>query len=436
MDTATKTEGRTLDVTLTQPQIDFMRMTAKYPAFVGGYGSGKSEVMAIQAVSDALHSPSTLIGLYLPTYDLIKLITAPRIAEKLMMFGIRYRYNVQDHIFYTSSPQCGDFILRTMDNPSRIVGYETYRSHVDELDTLQLNKAKEVWQRIIARNRQRPTGVHKDHLKDDDVFNRVSAYSTPEGFNMVYHTWGKDPAEGYEMVTAPTHSNPYLPKDYVQGLRDSYPEALVDAYIEGKFVNLTSGTIYNMFDRHENGTKDTWDGHEPVYIGMDFNVGQMAAVIHVKRQGLPIAVDEIIDAYDTPEIIDIILERYQRCTIRVYPDASGGSRKSVNASKTDISLLQEAGFSVIAPSKNPPVKDRIIAMNKMFCSSNGDRTYKVNIDKCPTYADNLEQQIWGNNGEPDKKQGNDHTNDAGGYFISFDYPVIRPVVRLVTKFAM
>ena len=59
------------NVTLTQPQIDFMGMTCKYPAFVAGYGSGKSEVMAVSAVADALHSSNTLIGLYLPTYDLI-----------------------------------------------------------------------------------------------------------------------------------------------------------------------------------------------------------------------------------------------------------------------------------------------------------------------------------------------------------------------------
>src|SRR5690554_7216264 len=48
---------------------------------------------------------------------------------------------------------------------------------------------------------------------------------------------------------------------------------------------------------------------EPLYIGMDFNVGKMAAVVHVKRDGLPRAVDEIIDGYDTPDMIRRIKER-------------------------------------------------------------------------------------------------------------------------------
>ncbi|WP_137138175.1 hypothetical protein [Pseudomonas asiatica] len=165
---------------------------------------------------------------------------------------------------------------------------------------------------------------------------------------------------------------------------------------------------------------------------MDFNVGKMSAVVHVKRLGLPHAVDEIINGYDTPDMIKKIKERYwlydgsdYRNTrqIRVYPDASGDSRKSVRASETDISLLKQAGFIVSALGANPPVKDRINSMNAMFCNAAGQRRYRVNADKCPTYADDLEQQIWNDQGEPDKKQGNDHRPDAGGYFIHKEYPI-------------
>jgi hypothetical protein len=98
---------------------------------------------------------------------------------------------------------------------------------------------------------------------------------------------------------------------------------------------------------------------------------------------------------------------------------------------TDLALLAQAGFIVCAPSANPPVKDRINAMNGMFLNVKGERRYKVNDYKCPTYADCLEQQAWGNNGEPDKSTGHDHANDAGGYFISYDFPVIRPISTTV-----
>ena len=41
-----------------------------------------------------------------------------------------------------------------------------------------------------------------------------------------------------------------------------------------------------------------------------------------------------------------IKERYAGHKITIYPDASGNSRKTVNASESDISLLRRAGFTV------------------------------------------------------------------------------------------
>ncbi|HCD1335685.1 TPA: terminase, partial [Klebsiella variicola subsp. variicola] len=69
--------------------------------------------------------------------------------------------------------------------------------------------------------------------------------------------------------------------------------------------------------------------------------------------------------------------------IYIYPDASGDSRKSSNASATDIAQLKQAGFNVVVNASNPPVKDRINAMNAMFCNGNGERRYKVNVKRCP-----------------------------------------------------
>lgn len=165
----------------------------------------------------------------------------------------------------------------------------------------------------------------------------------------------------YGLVQASTFDNELnLPPDYIPSLMDSYPEQLIMAYLNGQFVNLTSGTIYTAYDRKLNGSQETIQPGEVLFIGMDFNVGKMSAVVHVKRLGLPHAVDEIINGYDTPDMIKQIKERYwlydgsdYRNTrqIRVYPDASGDSRKSVRASETDISLLKQAGFIVSAPAQ-------------------------------------------------------------------------------------
>lgn len=408
-------------LSLSAPQNTYLNgLNNKFNAYVGGFGSGKTFVGCIDLLIFFGKYPGTRQGYFGVSFPSIRDIFYPTFEEAAEMMGFTVvirEANKEVHV-YRNGFYYGTVICRSMDNPGSIIGFKISRALVDEIDTLNKRKADTAWNKIIARLR----------LKIDGVVNGIGVTTTPEGFLFVYEKFKKDPTESYSMVQASTYENEqYLPDDYISSLRESYPGQLIDAYLMGEFVNLTSGTVYKQYCRTLNDTKRVWDGKEPVYIGMDFNVGQMSAVVHVKDRDGPRAIDEIVNAYDTPDIINIIKQRYQNCSIRVYPDASGGSRKSVNASVTDLALLSEAGFSVIANKKNPFVKDRVLAMNRAFCDNNDNRIYLVNADKCPSYADCLEQQVWNDNGEPDKSQGKDHANDAGGYFIAYDYPVIKPV---------
>jgi hypothetical protein len=415
---------------MTEPQLEFYQLKDKYPAFVGGFGTGKTETLANCAIRDGLMSSSALIALYEPTYDLVRLILAPRMEEKLTDMGIRYKYNKQENIIYTSSGQCGDFVLRTLENPARIVGYQSYRAHVDEIDTLKKDQARLAWQKIIARNRQQPDDVA-------DPLNRVSAYTTPEGYRFVYDTWGRNPKKGYVMVQAATYSNPFLPEDYVDTLRDSYPPALIDAYIEGKFTNLTSGSVYPDFDRRLNHTDATLQVGEPVLIGMDFNRLKMSAVIYVMRDGWPVAVDEIVDGRDTPHMVEIYKARYKDKghAIQVFPDASGQNASSKNASESDLSIIRQAGISVQVNSTNPAIADRVNAVNALILNGDGVRRLKVNTYRCPHLTDGLEQQAYDKNGMPDKSSGIDHVIDAAGYPLAKLFPIVKPVTSIKLGFA-
>ena len=104
-------QSRTLRLQMTEPQARFFQTEDKYPAFIGGFGSGKTETLANCALRDALESSDALIALYEPTYDLVRLILAPRMEEKLSDLGIRYKYNKQENIIYTSAPNCGDWVM-------------------------------------------------------------------------------------------------------------------------------------------------------------------------------------------------------------------------------------------------------------------------------------------------------------------------------------
>jgi len=141
----------------------------------------------------------------------------------------------------------------------------------------------------------------------------------------------------------------------------------------------------------------------------------MASVIHVIEDDKVIAVDEIVNAYKTEDMIELIKARYQSYRVFVYPDASGKQDRT-SASTTDIDQLKQSGFGVRALKSNPNVKDRINTMNKKF----QNLSYLVNRNNCPTYTDCLEQLPY-KNGAPDKTLDLDHPTDAGGYMIWHQY---------------
>lgn len=414
--------------TLNRPQAQFLALPHKFRAYVAGYGAGKTWALCAGACRHYWEHPKANRGYFAPTYPQIRDIYFPTIEEVAHDWGLRVKIaevNKEVH-FYSGRVYRGTTICRSMEKPESIVGFKIARADVDEIDTLNDRKAEQGWRKIAARLRLTFDGQ-----------NGADIGTTPEGFRFTYRQFVKavrdkpELAGMYGMIQASTYENEAnLPSDYIGSLLATYPPQLISAYLNGQFVNLTSGTVYNAFDRNLNASTETIREGEPAFVGMDFNVGKMSAVIHVKRDGLPHAVAEVVNAYDTPDMCRILRDRLGDRTIRVYPDASGGSRKSVNASTSDHQILKEAGFQVITNPSNPPVKDRVNAMNAMFLNAQGERRYRVNVDACPTYADHLEQQVWNDAGEPDKTAGNDHTNDAGGYMIVKDYPIVKRIAEV------
>ena len=402
-----------MDIRLTSPQFDFLKLDATYCLFVGGYGSGKTYAKIVIAITDLLNNPGCNIGMYDPIYDLVRLNTAPRTLEMLSDMGLECTYNKSESIIAVHG--YGNIVMRSMDNPARIVGYEVFRSAVDEIETMRPAQAEEAWNKIIARNRQKSATGQK---------NQVRVYTTPDaGFGFTYKKWGKDKRSEYEYIRAPTHSNKYLPADYIDNLRSTYPPNMVEAFIEGVWCNLNSGSVYPDFDRRLNHTNAELRPNEAIHAGADFNVVNGTLIIAVIRDGLPIIVDEITGIRDTPTMVRILKDRYPGHSITIYPDASGQARKSVNASESDLSILRQGGFTVRVESTNPAVKDRVNAMNAMILNGEGKRRLLVNTDRCPKLTEALEQQAYDDSGMPDKTTGHDHITDATGYLILNRYPI-------------
>lgn len=399
-------------------------MPHKFRAFVAGFGSGKTWVGGAATCKHFWEFPKINSGYFAPSFPQIRDIFYPTIEEVAFNWGLRVdikQSNKEVH-FYSGRQYRGTTICRSMDDPSSIVGFKIGHALADEFDLLPMDKALLAHKKIMARMRYKIAGLK----------NGIDIATTPEGFKATHKIFVLDIAEkpekaaNYGIIHASTYENEKnLPDDYISSLVEAYPSELIAAYLNGQFTNLTSGTVYRNYDRARCRSSETIQPNEPLFIGMDFNVEHMAATVYVKRPNGWHAVDELCELLDTPAMAAAIKYKWPDRNITIYPDASGKNRSTKGAATSDIKILQESGFRVKAHDENPRVKDRINAANKAFESG---RVW-VNDLKCKTAARCLEQQAYNDNGEPDKKSGTDHQNDATTYPIAYEMPIIRINVK-------
>jgi phage terminase large subunit len=387
-----------LQISTLKHQREFINSTAKHTALIGGFGSGKSHCGVDKTIIKKLMLPNVNCAYYLPTYGLIQDVAIPKFTSQLSNYGIDFTINRSDNVIKS---KYGNILLRNMSDPDRIVGYEVGYSVIDETDILTKDKMSEVFMKIIGRNRSiLPFG----HINQTDVV------GTPEGFKWLYEFFIKNATKNKNVIKAKTFDNPFLPSGYIETLKETYTESQVSAYLNGDFVNLNSQSVYTSYNRKAHRTDAVHLPNEILYVGLDFNITNMNAVVHVKRNAKLYAIGEVHGGYDTQTICDYLKQNYPNNQIRINPDASGNARSTSGAS--DFSILKQNGFFIDAPKKNPAVQERVNGVNLSFQNDN----YYINDKLCPNYAEALENQAY-KNGAPDKQSGFDHITEAGGYCV-------------------
>jgi hypothetical protein len=413
-------------------QNEFLRNTStRELALVGGFGAGKTRGLVLKAICMAQLNPGFSGLIIEPTESLINAVLIPTFEEILedMRIPFNYRNSAADRKLTINIPgqPPTDIYLRSGTNPRRIIGFNCAWAGIDELDTLDTDKAREVYNAAVSRVR---TGN----------VNQIFSVSTPEGYKFLYEHFVTDLEKDSELskkrklIKASTFNNPFLPDDYAKSILERYPAKQAGAYLNGDFVNFTSGTVYDTFDRikhHTDRTLSTFHPNITLHIGLDFNVNNMAACVAViDEKGMPHFVDEIVGEKNTEAMILKIREKYGfNRVINIYPDSSGRNN-TANANVSSIALLEQAGFTVKAKAKNPPILDRVNSVNAKLMTASGEIGLKINTSKCPQLVRGLEQQGWVD-GLPDKSSGVDHVLDAFGYFLYFNYPLVRKPTAIV-----
>ena len=373
-----------------------------------GYGAGKTRALCAKAVMLAAANQGFIGAVMEPTGPLIRDIWQNDFENFLEAYDIPYTFRASPLPEYTLHLPGGDtkILCRSFENWSRIIGLNLAWVLADEIDTVTPSIANKAFPKILGR------------LRSGNV-RQFGAASTPEGFRWMWNTFGSEDAKSRtdrHLIKMRSSDNPHLPSDFIERLEANYDPNLLKAYLDGEFVNLATGTVYDRFDRTKHVISELPDlDREPLRIGVDFNVANMSAIIGVRVGNGLVVIDEISGAHDTDALAQEIQARYPQRRIYIYPDASGGNR-STNAAQTDIQILESYGMSNQSPRANPPVRDRVAAVQALL--ENGKGQVRLTIHQgCKRLIECLELQCYTDKGDPDKDAGHDHMNDALGYLI-------------------
>tara|TARA_B100001989_G_C24522893_1_gene456903 strand:+ start:199 stop:1539 length:1341 start_codon:yes stop_codon:yes gene_type:complete len=388
-------------------QLDFVNdQNTEIIGLSAGYGAGKTRSLCAKAVQLAMNNQGFTGAVMEPTAPLIRDIWQNDFETFLEHYGIPYTLRQSPLPEYSLHLPNGEakILCRSFENWSRIIGLNLAWVLADEIDTVSPSIADRAFPRILARLRsgnQRQFGVA----------------STPEGFRWMWNTFGSNEAKtktDRRLIKMRTYDNPHLPADFITRLEENYESGLLQAYLNGEFCNITTGVVYSRFVRSTHVIEEKPNiENEPLRIGIDFNIGNTNAVIGLAIGDSMTIFDEINASYDTDTLAKEIKSRYPFNKIYIYPDASGGNR-STNASKTDIQILEGYGFVNQSAASNPPIRDRVNSVQRLFEDGRGNIRLKIH-SSAKKLIECLELQSYTEKGDPDKEAGYDHMVDALGY---------------------
>jgi hypothetical protein len=374
-----------------------------------GYGAGKTRSLCAKAVHLAAANQGFIGAVMEPTGPLIRDIWQNDFDDFLEAYDIPYTFRASPLPEYTLHLPGGDtkILCRSFENWSRIIGLNLAWVLADEIDTVAPSIASKAFPKILGR------------LRAGNV-RQFGAASTPEGFRWMWNTFGSDDAQqraDRRLIKMRTADNPHLPPDFIERLQANYDPQLLRAYLDGEFVNLTTGQVYDRFNRIKHVRDDfaAIEDEETILVGIDFNVGNTNAALAVRRGRELFFFDEIAGAHDTDAIGQELRRRYPHARILGYPDASGANR-STNSTRSDVAILASYDISNMAPKANPPIRDRVAAVQAALENGKGETRLWVH-PRCRKLIECLELQSYSERGEPDKEANYDHMNDAAGYLV-------------------
>lgn len=283
----------------TDPQWQVLTSEAKYRVFLGGIGSGKTALGCMCAARQAISQPGSVGVVVAPTYPMMRNVIWRELFRWLPEQSV-LSFDQHRHELKTTN---GSIILfQSADNPrqiDRLRGLSIAWFWADEVTLMP----KLVWDVLIGRLRQpnmRYFGLLTGTPKMNwvyDVFASASSVQTHQ-------------PDLFVLSGIPTYSNPNLPKEYVESLRQQYTGQFFDQEVLGQFVQF-EGLVYHL---SAGAVLDLQPRRYPhVVYGVDFGFTNPSAVVVLAEvgTGLWAVVDEFYQRRVTDDELSAVLTQKQ-----------------------------------------------------------------------------------------------------------------------------
>ena len=395
---------------LSEAQKLVAQSTKRFRVVCAGRRFGKS-ILAIREMAKFASQPNKKVMYVAPTYGMARNIIFDQLKQKLD--DLRWVKKINETRMEIDLVNGSKILLRGADNYDSLRGTGVDFLVMDEMADIK----PEAWTEVLrpTLSAQKPpgsalfVGTPKGHNHFKDLFDLGKTDDDYQSWQFTTLDGGNVPPEEIEAAK----------RDLSQKVFNQEYMATFETY---------SGLVYYNFSLEHSVKK--WEVQElkEVMLFCDFNVNPISGAVAVRTQnGIHIIDEIVIYGSNTDELAQEMKTRYPTQKITAFPDPAGAARRTSAGGRTDVSILQNAGFKVLYKPRHPAVKDRINAVNSLLLNTNNERRLFVD-PKCKEVIKSLSRHTYKENTQvPNKDDGFDHMCDAVGYGVEYLFPVTRQV---------
>ncbi len=397
-------------------QLVVYRHKSRFKVVVAGRRWGKTQLARTCLISFA-RVKRRLIWYVAPSYRMAKQIMWPELMESIPAKWIKKVNETTLTIVLRNGTRIE---LKGADNPDSLRGVGVHYLVMDEVQDID----PEAWTKVL-RPTLASTGGHALFI------------GTPKAYNFLYDLYMLGQEENNQLRGRwmswqfPTITSPFIPKEELEAARRDMDEKSFKQEFLASFETM-SGRVYHAFDRKTHVKPCPFNPNLPVWVGQDFNLDPMSAVIlQPQPSGEIWGVGEIsLSSSNTEEAVRELERRFYKVqkSVTIFPDPASNYKQHARG-ETDLDIFREAGFkSIRFRLKHPSIADRVNSVNRMFRAADG--TIRLYLDPvCEKLIESVEQTIYKEGSRDiDKDMNIEHMGDALGYPIELLFPISRPII--------